>query len=127
MLFACRCSANFARQARLGIADGLSWLQVITGPNMSGKSCFLKAVGIIVFLAHVGSYVPAEAATVGLTDRLFTRMSSLQARAPLQSSFMSELSQIAAMLHCATQRQVYGRAGYAHCAHAAAAWSLQDL
>ena len=82
-----------------------TWLQVITGPNMSGKSCFLKAVGIIVFLAHVGSFVPAEAAVVGLTDRLFTRMASLQARAPLQSSFMSELSQIAAMLHCASQRQ----------------------
>ena len=71
---------------------------------MSGKSCFLKAVGIIVFLAHVGSFVPAEAAVVGLTDRMFTRMASLQARAPLQSSFMAELSQVAAMLHCASQR-----------------------
>lgn len=79
-------------------------LQVITGPNMSGKSCFLKAVGIIVFLAHLGSFVPAEAAVVGLTDRLFSRTAGTRAAAPLQSSFMSDLSQIAAMLHGASHR-----------------------
>ena len=71
---------------------------------MSGKSCFLKAVGIIVFLAHLGSFVPAEAAVVGLTDRLFSRTAGTRAAAPLQSSFMSDLSQIAAMLHGASHR-----------------------
>ena len=71
---------------------------------MSGKSCFLKAMGIIVFLAHLGSFVPAEAAVVGLTDRLFSRMAAHRTAAPLQSSFMSDLSQMAAMLHSATHR-----------------------
>lgn len=49
---------------------------MITGPNYSGKSCYAKAVGLIVFLAHVGSFVPAARATVGITDRIFTRVAS---------------------------------------------------
>ncbi|KAJ1499844.1 MutS protein msh5 [Coelomomyces lativittatus] len=49
-------------------------IQIITGPNASGKSVYLKTIGLITYLAHLGSFVPADEATLGLTDKLFTRM-----------------------------------------------------
>lgn len=79
-------------------------LQVITGPNLSGKSCYSKQVALIVFLAHVGSFVPAAEATIGLTDRIFTRIASQESVNVAQSTFMIDLSQLATMLHLATPR-----------------------
>ena len=79
-------------------------MQVVTGPNFSGKSCYAKQVAVIVFLAHVGSFVPATEATVGLTDRIFTRLVSHEAAGLPQSTFMIDLTQISNMLRHATGR-----------------------
>ena len=81
-------------------------MQVITGPNLSGKSCYTKQVALIVFLAHVGSFVPAAEATIGLTDRIFTRIASQDSVSVPQSTFMVDLSQLATMLQLATPRCV---------------------
>lgn len=75
---------------------------MITGPNFSGKSCYVKQVGIIVLLAHIGSFVPAEEAVIGLTDRIFTRIVSTDASSLPQSTFMTDLTQVATMLRSAT-------------------------
>lgn len=93
----------------MGEASGR--LQVVTGPNCSGKSVYAKQVGVITFLAHVGSFVPAQSARVGLADRIFTRLSSHEAAAPgaglpQQSSFMVDLTQVASMLRLATERSL---------------------
>ncbi len=84
----------------VGAAHGR--VNVVTGPNFSGKSVYLKQVALIVFLAHVGSFVPADAATVGITDRIFTRIASSDsiAAAVAQSSFMSDTHQARTLAWC---------------------------
>ena len=79
---------------------------IITGPNFSGKSVYLKQVGIIVFLAHVGSFVPADDAIVGLVDRIFTRIESLETCTVAQSTFSIDLNQMAAALRRCTRRSL---------------------
>jgi DNA mismatch repair protein MSH5 len=81
-------------------------IHVITGPNLSGKSLYAKQVAIIVFLSHVGSFVPAESALIGLTDRIFTRVVTKESGTVPQSSFMIDLSQVASMLRLATPRSL---------------------
>ncbi|KAK9838046.1 hypothetical protein WJX74_010463 [Apatococcus lobatus] len=81
-------------------------IQVVTGPNMSGKSCYAKQIALIVFLAHIGSFVPAESATIGLTDRILTRVPRRDSQRSMQSSFMTDLTQVAAMLKQATSRSL---------------------
>ncbi len=77
---------------------------MVTGPNLSGKSCYAKQVALVVFLAHVGSFVPAGRATVGVTDRIFTRLVSNQSGSVPQSTFMVDLTQVSSMLRNATAR-----------------------
>ncbi len=81
-------------------------LIVLTGPNMSGKSTVLRQTALVVLLAHVGSYVPAEAAQVGLCDRIFTRVGAADDLRRGQSTFMVEMSETAAILHNATERSL---------------------
>ncbi|CAH9118028.1 unnamed protein product [Cuscuta europaea] len=76
-------------------------VNIITGPNYSGKSIYVKQVALIVFLSHIGSFVPAEAATVGLTDRIFCATGSKFMTAE-QSTFMIDLHQVGIMLRHAT-------------------------
>ncbi|KAF5825467.1 muts domain V-domain-containing protein, partial [Dunaliella salina] len=64
------------------------------GPNASGKSCYAKQVAIIAYMGHLGSFVPAESAVIGLADRIFTRVISLERVAHGQSSFMIDLTQV---------------------------------
>ncbi|XP_031405059.1 DNA mismatch repair protein MSH5 isoform X3 [Punica granatum] len=80
-------------------------INIITGPNYSGKSIYIKQVALIVFLAHIGSFVPADAATVGLTDRIFCAMGSKLMTAE-QSTFMIDLHQVGMMLRHATSRSL---------------------
>ncbi|CAN1339815.1 DNA mismatch repair protein MSH5, partial [Linum perenne] len=80
-------------------------IHVITGPNYSGKSIYIKQVALIVFLSHIGSFVPADAATVGLTDRIFCAMGSKLMTAE-QSTFMIDLHQVGMMLRQATFRSL---------------------
>jgi DNA mismatch repair protein MutS len=80
------------------------WL--ITGPNMGGKSTFLRQVGLCVYLAQVGSYVPASAAEIGLADRIFTRVGASDQIARGASTFFVEMEETAVILRQATDRSV---------------------
>ncbi|XP_073153952.1 DNA mismatch repair protein MSH5 isoform X6 [Henckelia pumila] len=80
-------------------------INIITGPNYSGKSIYIKQVALIVFLAHIGSFVPADAATVGLTDRIFCATGSKFMTAE-QSTFMIDLQQVGIMLRHASSRSL---------------------
>jgi DNA mismatch repair protein MutS len=77
-------------------------LLLITGPNMGGKSTYMRQVALIVLLAHVGSFVPAARASLGSCDRIFTRIGASDNLAGGQSTFMVEMSEAANILHNAT-------------------------
>lgn len=79
---------------------------VITGPNMAGKSVVLRQVGLIVLLAQVGSFVPAEAATIGLVDKIFTRVGASDNLAAGESTFLVEMNETANILNNATAQSL---------------------
>ncbi|MDO8531670.1 MAG: DNA mismatch repair protein MutS [Dehalococcoidia bacterium] len=79
---------------------------VLTGPNMAGKSTFLRQAALIVLMAQMGGFVPAQAATVGLVDRIFTRVGLQDDLATGQSTFMVEMIETAHILHNATSRSL---------------------
>ncbi|HVZ94351.1 MAG TPA: DNA mismatch repair protein MutS [Phycisphaerales bacterium] len=81
-------------------------LALITGPNMAGKSTFIRQVALIVILAHAGSFVPAEGATIGMVDRVFTRIGADDALHAGQSTFMVEMIETANILHHAGERSL---------------------
>jgi DNA mismatch repair protein MutS len=81
-------------------------LIVLTGPNMSGKSTYLRQVALIVLLAQMGSFVPANSATIGLVDRVFTRIGAGEDIAAGQSTFMVEMVETANILNNATPRSL---------------------
>lgn len=83
-----------------------SQLIILTGPNMSGKSTYLRQVAIIVLLAQVGSFVPADSAVIGLVDRIFTRIGAQEDLAAGQSTFMVEMVETANILNNATARSL---------------------
>nr|WP_026304179.1 DNA mismatch repair protein MutS [Kaistia granuli] len=83
---------------------GLIWL--ITGPNMAGKSTFLRQNGLIAILAQIGSYVPADSAHLGIVDRLFSRVGAADDLARGRSTFMVEMVETAAILNQATERSL---------------------
>jgi DNA mismatch repair protein MutS len=81
-------------------------LVILTGPNMAGKSTLLRQVGLIVVLAQVGSFVPAATATVGVCDRVFTRVGASDNLVRGQSTFMVEMAETSAILHSASRRSL---------------------
>ena len=78
-------------------------LVVLTGPNASGKSCYLRQIGLIQLLAQIGSWVPAAKARIGIADRIFTRVGAVDDLAAGQSTFMVEMAETANILHHATE------------------------
>jgi DNA mismatch repair protein MutS len=81
-------------------------VRVITGPNMSGKSTFLRQVALIVLMAQMGSFVPAREARIGLVDRIFTRIGAQDEIHAGQSTFMVEMIEASNILHHATERSL---------------------
>jgi DNA mismatch repair protein MutS len=81
-------------------------LIILTGPNMSGKSTYLRQVALVVLLAQMGSFVPADSATIGLVDRIFTRIGAQEDLAAGQSTFMVEMVETANILNNATPRSL---------------------
>jgi len=81
-------------------------VRLITGPNMSGKSTFLRQAALIVLMAQIGSFVPAASATIGLVDRIFTRIGAQDEIHAGQSTFMVEMIEAANILHHATPRSL---------------------
>jgi len=79
---------------------------LITGPNTSGKSVYLKQVALIVYLAHIGSFVPCEKARIGLTDAILTRINSVETVSAPQSAFALDLQQMSKMLRSHTARSL---------------------
>ncbi len=81
-------------------------LLIVSGPNMSGKSTVMRQVALIALMAQAGSFVPATSATIGVVDRIFTRVGASDNIARGQSTFMVEMSETAAILHHATDRSL---------------------
>ena len=90
----------------LGGENSVKQVALITGPNMAGKSTYIRQVALIALLAHTGSFVPAAAARVDLLDRIFTRIGASDNLARGQSTFMVEMSETANILHHATDRSL---------------------
>ncbi len=81
-------------------------IMIITGPNMAGKSTYMRQVAIITFLAHIGCFVPAKNSEISLTDRIFTRVGASDDLAFGQSTFMVEMSEVATILANATDKSL---------------------
>jgi DNA mismatch repair protein MutS len=90
--------------ARLGPDGGRLWL--ITGPNLAGKSTFIRQVALLTLMAQVGSFVPAKRARIGIADRIFTRVGASDDLGRGQSTFMVEMTEAANILNNATPRSL---------------------
>jgi DNA mismatch repair protein MutS len=93
-----------ANSVRLDVQKDQIW--IITGPNMAGKSTFLRQTGLIVFMAQIGSFIPAERAAIATVDRIFTRVGASDNLAGGESTFLVEMNETANILNNATSRSL---------------------
>lgn len=101
-------STNLGRKMKREVEDenNAPDLVILTGPNASGKSCYLRQVGLIQLMAQIGSFVPAKSARLGVCDRIFTRVGAVDDLATGQSTFMVEMNETANILNHATARSL---------------------
>lgn len=100
-----RDSSSYLQSSSVNYEGGPSML-VLTGPNYSGKSVYLKQVALVTFMAHVGCFVPADNAIIGLTDKILSRVTTRETVSRAQSAFMIDLQQISHALNLATRRSL---------------------
>lgn len=81
-------------------------MMLITGPNMAGKSTYMRQVALIIVMAHIGSFVPADSASIGICDKIFTRVGASDDLSAGQSTFMVEMSEVAYILKNATRKSL---------------------
>ncbi|KAG0369964.1 MutS protein msh5 [Gamsiella multidivaricata] len=81
-------------------------IMILSGANSSGKSVYLKQVALIVYMAHIGSFVPAESAVIGVTDKILTRLQTRETVSSIQSAFMTDLQQVTLAIKMATRRSL---------------------
>ncbi len=122
---------SLSLRARAGAYDGTSRFVLLTGPNMGGKSTVMRQVGLIALLAHIGSFVPAVRAKVGIVDRIFTRVGAADDLGRGESTFMVEMREAAQILSHASERSLVlldeiGR-GTATFDGLALAWSITEF
>ena len=86
--------------------DNNNYIDIITGPNMAGKSTYMRQVALICLMAHMGSFVPAKSANISLLDRIFTRVGASDDLTRGKSTFMVEMSETAYIVKCATNKSL---------------------
>ncbi|KAF9297295.1 MutS protein msh5 [Linnemannia elongata] len=95
-----------SRSSETGDGHVENRVTILTGPNSSGKSVYLKQVALITVMAHIGSFVPADSAVVGITDKILTRLQTRETVSSIQSAFMTDLQQVALATRMSTSRSL---------------------